>query len=290
MAIFLPAIVLNLLIESQGTEVVRDSLGRMAFVATSVVLATFAYRVLASERGILKAKSPGGSGAISWQVRYVAFPLMALLPLAIAVLSILGYHYTAVQFDTYLLSSVVVVLAGNLLFFLIQRALAISERRFALERVRAQRASALAQSENRVAAHAAGDGVPTELDLQAIDLQTISSQAQALLKMFIFVFVGIALWEVWSGLLPVFRPLENVQLWGAIELVDGAPLTIPITLWDLLLAVVVGVITFLAAKNIPGFLEVAILSRLSLDTGASYAVTTICRTLSSSPAVFSRYS
>jgi len=280
MAIFLPAIVLNLFVELQGSAVVRDSLGRVAFVAATLVLATFAYRVLYPEGGILRTSGSGASGSTArWQIRYLAFPLLVLLPILIAGLSIYGYHYTAVQLDAYLLNSALIALLGALVFSFLQRAFAISQRQLALERVRAERAAALAQSEDRQAAEAAGEGVPTALELQEIDLQTISTQTNELLKVIVVVGSGLLLWNVWADFFPAFRPLADIRLWEVLELTDGVPIGTAVTLWDLLLTVVLGVITFAAAKNIPGLLEVAFLSHMSLETGTSYAITTIARYL-----------
>jgi potassium-dependent mechanosensitive channel len=46
---------------------------------------------------------------------------------------------------------------------------------------------------------------------------------------------------------------------------------------DLLLAVIVLATTVIAAKNIPGLLEMAVLQHLPFDAGARYAVATVCR-------------
>ncbi|MFT4584754.1 MAG: small-conductance mechanosensitive channel [Gammaproteobacteria bacterium] len=274
MAIFIPTIVINLFVELQGSAGVRDSLGRVAFVTATLVLATFTRRVLDPDRGILQAGQQGASASRPWQIRYIVFPILVLLPLLIAGLSIYGYHYTAVQIYAYMFETALAVLLGTLLFSLARRAFAIRERQLALKRIRAKRAAALAHSESP---EATGEGLPTALDLKEIDLQTISLHTTALLKMLTTLAIGFALWHVWSGFLPAFEPLAGVHLWGSLELVNGVPISSAVTLWDLLLAIVLGVVTFAAAKNIPGLLEVALLSRMSLETGTSYAVTTIVR-------------
>ncbi|MFT4582576.1 MAG: small-conductance mechanosensitive channel [Gammaproteobacteria bacterium] len=274
MAIFIPTIVINLFVESQGSAAVRDSLGRVAFVTATLVLATFAHRVLDPKRGILQVGKAGASALMPWQIRHVVFPILVLLPLLIAGLSIYGYHYTAVQIYAYMFETALAVLSGTLLFNLARRAFAIRERQLALKRIRAKRAAALTQTESP---ETAGEGLPTALDLQEIDLQTISTQTTALLKMLVGLAIGFALWHIWSSFLPAFKPLAEVHLWGSLELLNGVPISSAVTLWDLLLAIVLGVVTFAAAKNIPGLLEVALLSRMSLETGTSYAVRTIVR-------------
>ena len=276
MAVFIPAILLNLLIEARGTALVRDSLGRIAFVAATLVMATFAYRVVNPGRRLFRR----GNAEVEsqrWQIRYVLFPLAVLLPLFIAALSIYGYHYTAVQLDAYLLNSMLAALVVTLLYHITDREFAISQRRLTLEQVRAKRAAALAKSEDREAAEAAGEGVPTSVDLQEIDLQAVSQQTRVLLQTAAVVVLGLLLWNVWSGFFPAFKSLDSIELWQVEELVDNAPFAVDITLWDMVLAITTGVITVLAVRNIPGLLEVALLSRLSVAGGTSYAITTMSR-------------
>jgi potassium efflux system protein len=52
-----------------------------------------------------------------------------------------------------------------------------------------------------------------------------------------------------------------------------------ITLADLLLALVIFLLTLIATKNAPGVLEISILPRLPLDSGARYALSTLFRYL-----------
>jgi potassium efflux system protein len=51
----------------------------------------------------------------------------------------------------------------------------------------------------------------------------------------------------------------------------------PITLTNLVMAVILAAVTFVAARNLPGVLEITILKQLPLDAGARHAFTTLCR-------------
>jgi potassium-dependent mechanosensitive channel len=62
-------------------------------------------------------------------------------------------------------------------------------------------------------------------------------------------------------------------------LVDGVSTETPLTLSDLLLGVISLLVTLLAAKNLPGVLEITLLQRLPLDAGARYALTTLLQYL-----------
>lgn len=275
-AVIIPAIVLNNVVETTGSVLVRDSLGRFAFIAETLAMTAFAYRLLAPERGILLPAAVSGSDIRAWMNRQIRFSLVILIPLILVVASVYGYHYTAVQLEAYLLNSALVISLASLLYCLSQRALAINECRLALEKIRAQRAAAR-QSRDSESADGVEEDAPTALDLQEIDLQSISKQTKALLKLVTTVAVALALWNVWSGIFPAFKPLVNIELWHVLEEIDGARISTAVTLWDLGLAIATIVITFLAARNISGLLEVALLSRLPLHTGTSYAITTVAR-------------
>jgi len=71
--------------------------------------------------------------------------------------------------------------------------------------------------------------------------------------------------------------LDDITLWHQTLQSGGSTSVIPITLGNLALALVLLVLAITAGRNIPGFLEITVLRRLSLEPGNRYAITTICR-------------
>jgi potassium efflux system protein len=57
--------------------------------------------------------------------------------------------------------------------------------------------------------------------------------------------------------------------------VDGVVKVMPLTLSDLVVGIIFLSVTILAAKNIPGILEITLLQRLPLDAGSRYAITAL---------------
>ena len=53
----------------------------------------------------------------------------------------------------------------------------------------------------------------------------------------------------------------------------------PLALLDasLLPAMMIAVVTILAGRNVPGLLEIAFLTKLPLDSGSRFAITTVAR-------------
>jgi len=77
--------------------------------------------------------------------------------------------------------------------------------------------------------------------------------------------------------LPAMQMLEDIRLWSYNVEVEGITKVVPITLTKVLLAILIAIITFVAARNLPGVLEISLLKYLPLDAGARYAFSTICQ-------------
>jgi potassium efflux system protein len=77
--------------------------------------------------------------------------------------------------------------------------------------------------------------------------------------------------------LPALGMLDEVSLWNQTVTVGGEDRIEPITLAAVILAAVVGIVTAVAARNLPGVLEIAFLQRLNIEPGTRYAAATLSR-------------
>jgi len=107
-------------------------------------------------------------------------------------------------------------------------------------------------------------------DLAQINAQTIRLVRSTL----IFAAIG-AVAFIWSGVLPAVSVLESVELWR----VEGATPDKPtwITLADLFVAIPIAIMTVVAARNLPGLLEIALLQHLPLENAVRYAIASLSR-------------
>jgi len=163
---------------------------------------------------------------------------------------------------------------------------------------------------------AAASDLPTVPQFDDLDVASISAQTQRLVKSVITFSLIIGVVLVWASVIPALSILEDVELWhqertvsaesgdgenssiisaltpssdeNAEPAADGeaeraAPegearvVTVAVTMRDLLVALAIVVVTFAVGTNIPGLLEIVILSRLPLSSGARYAWVTIVR-------------
>ncbi|MFV8571273.1 mechanosensitive ion channel domain-containing protein [Marinobacter sp. SBS5] len=265
MACIIPVTVITTSISStpEGAKF-EDSLGRFLFILVSIVLAIFAQRIMTAVR----RKKPQGRFLLFLHFIAVATPIL------LAAASIIGYHYTALQLERNLFISICWLAFTSLLYFMGLRALSVRERRLTLERLIEQRAAERKIAEAKEASDTSGEGVLLSPEMPEMNLKEISEQSSALLRIIVSSVAIAGLLLLWTDVIPALQLFNNITLWTiATDLQGSDPL--PITLADVLLSALVATGTVLAIKNLPGTLEVTLLSRMNLQPGSGYAITTI---------------
>ena len=88
---------------------------------------------------------------------------------------------------------------------------------------------------------------------------------------FVKYLVGISFllgsWAIWAEVLPALGFLERVQLWTSTYGSGDPTQAVPVTLADLLMAIVIVVLTVAASRNLPTMLEIMVLQRLRVTAG-----------------------
>ncbi len=263
------------MIEVNKSQVYRDGLGRLAFLAGSIAIAVFAMRTLSPRRGIF-AELLSRDGAL-WLVRSLWYPLAWAAPLALAALAVSGYYDSASLLQTVFLETVAIGILALIAYGVAMRQLLVARRRLEMQHAYERREKARAAAAAREAAEATGDATPQMSDILEVDVASISLQTRTLLRMLTLVGLAIALWLVWRPLLPALGVLDNVALWTQTIATDAGTRIVPVTLSNLLLALAIAAMTFVASHNLPGLLEILLLQRLSIEPGTRYAVTAISR-------------
>ncbi len=241
-----------------------NSLGRLLFVLVSVALAVFAQRIMSAVR----TSKPDSGFLLFLHVLAVAAPLVLVAA------SLLGYQYTALELERNMFITICWLAFITLLYYLGLRALSVRERRLTLERLQEQREAEQKLAEAKEASDGTNSAIPQVPDMPEMNLKDINQQSSSLLRLVLFVLALTGLFFLWADIFPALQLFNNITLWTiAAEVGGGDPL--PITLADLLLAFLIAAGTVLAVKNLPGTLEVLILSRMNLQPGSGYAITTV---------------
>ncbi len=199
-------------------------------------------------------------------LQWISAIALTLAPIALIVLVVLGYYYTALKLTNRFIDSFYLFMAWSIIQQTAIRGLSIAARRLAHRRAVARREQ-LKQQEDIDATELIED--------KPMALDEINEQSLRLTKLVLFVLLAGSFYWLWSDLVAVFSYLDGIALWHTTAGVAGSEVLQPVSLSDFLLAMLFAVIAWLLTKNLPGLLEVLVLSRLQLGQGANYTITTM---------------
>ncbi len=256
-------------------------------ILMSIVVSVF-YRLLSPDgelmKGILSHRSEGHA---KWVTRFWR-PLLVGIPMLLIFAVIAGYTYAAFPLAECYLQSILLAIGIVFTRGFVLRWLMVMRRRLATEKARKRLEQIRSKMSGEDRESMAPEPVENEINLSQIDEQTRRLFRWAI----VMVSVG-GLWLIWIDVLPALGILKQVELWhetgSTIQEVaatgdssgseQSVSVTRVVTLSDLLLALLIFGVTAVAARNLPGLLEISILQRLKLDAGLRFAFTTMSRYL-----------
>jgi len=252
-------------------------LGRLLFVLFMVILAFVIHPLVNPGTGLVADYYKRKPEAWVSKLRWVWYSTAVGLPLLLGLMSFMGNVYTSTKLAGLFVDTVWLAFGLVIVNMVFLRWLALSHRKLALRILLQQREAQKAERE-------AGEQPGAEGEVQSattapLDLDVVDQQSRKLIRLglvFVAVVVG---WGIWSEILPALTLLDDVSLWSKTDMVDGVEIIAPVTLADLLLSFLVIVVAIIAARNLPGFIELAIPRRLAVERGSRYAINTLVRYL-----------
>ena len=241
--------------EQQPANLADDVLGLLVIIACYALMSWRMARIL--RKGPASDNAPHG--------RLLLGMLFSVLPLLLIGVVGMGYYYTALKLTERLIDTLYLLMLWVALEATLVRALTIAARRLAYQRALAKRQSS---EEN-------GNAETETLEEPGLDIEQVNQQSLRLTRLATFGLFVVALYWVWSDLISVVSYLDNVALYEFTSGSGDTLTTSAISLNDLLGALAIVVITLVLARNLPGLLEVAVLSRLNLAPGSAYATGTL---------------
>jgi potassium efflux system protein len=276
--VVLPLVFIVATLHAEENERWNDSLGRLCFIAAMLFSALFLQRILRPSVGVFQEYLASRRGGWMDRLRYVWYPAAVLLPLFLAGLAAAGYYYTSQQLAARMVISIYVFLGLFLLGSFLLRWVQVNRRKLAMAKARRRRAALQLQNSSAtdaVALPAAAAAVDGEHDLAALNIQT-----RRLVEHSLALAGLLAIWCIWVDVLPALGFLNSVEVWKTtVNVSETVSKTESVTLAHLGLAILVLTTTFIAARNIPGLLEMSLLHHLPVDAGVRYAVATVSRYL-----------
>ena len=312
MRCFIPAMLLLVFgIGALTTNSEAGASGRVVFMLTMLVVMMFMHQLFYPKHSILvnMEKSP-------WLSR-LSYVLIVALPLSFLIGAALGYLSSVLTLRAQILATAGVLLGAFLVIRFFTRWILVSRRRLAIQQALQRREATLAERARKKKGELENEpdvASPEEVKAQVVNVVEVGQQTSQLLRYGVYISVFFALFSIWSTSLTALSVLDQKPLWPgskprtvettASQSVGAMPGLLPQTpakaeetvptantsvesvlltaddfvSWqDLLLAIFVFLLTFVAARNIPGLLSLAVFSRLNLGPGGNFAFTTMVR-------------
>ena len=247
-------------------ELVADVFGRVALFASVLVTGVFAWRMLAPWPNA--ADNPRRER----RRRLLRLTLVAYAAVLLG-LTLAGYLLTVATLLAHTINTVVVVAIVWLGYSLATRALVLSETRLVIRRMREQRAKAAAAQTGLTA----GEGSTVEIPEPHLSVENVNQQTRTLLRVTSGAAMVLGLFWVWSEVLPALTWLDGVTLWSRTIVIGETEILSRVSLQDFLLAILLGVLFTLAARNLPGLVEILLSRSTRMDAAGRYTVTTLLR-------------
>ncbi len=265
----LPIVIVVAIFSSQKNIRWESSLGRVAFITLMVLLAIFFGRIFMPRTGVLARYVNAYPDSWFGRLRFGWYSTIVIIPVSLAALSFVGYHYTAQRLASHLNTTLWLIVCLTMLFFLLRRWLLLGRRKLMIAQAK-QRLAEVARRDPNLPA----SPLPDEPE---INLVVINEQTMRLVSSFIVVSALVAIFMIWSDVMPAIALLENFKLWTVQG--DLPDETINITLANLVFLIPIVALMMIAVRNVPGLLEIALLQHLPITSAVRYAITTLSRYL-----------
>ncbi len=284
----LPLVFLTTMFYSSDPEQGVGVLERIFFIAGCVVVAVFLGRVMRPTGGLLRGYLALHRDGWFDRLKYVWYGACVAAPLTLAVLAYFGFFYTAQQLTARLFHTVCLVLLLVVTRAMLLRLLLVYRRQLSIRQARERRAAALAALRSDAGTGARSRSMTMMPVEEVVDLGHLSSQTQRIVTSLIVAAVMVGVWGIWDDVVPALRVLDNWVVWSMVEqvtenmaeagqepVIETHNVLQVVSVADMLLALLVGVIGLIAFRNLPGLLEMAVLQRLPLEASVRYAITAL---------------
>jgi len=274
---FLPTAFVAVLVINHSIAAFGGGLGRLAFALMMLSLMQFFYRLFGANQAALRPfleRHPEGTLA---RTRFLWLSLAMVLPVLLTGLAGSGYLYTAGILTGSVIDTLWLTLGFIVLHQLAVRWLLMTRRKLAFEAAIERRQAALEAQHTAAATETDSEESQYHYEEPEIDLFALNEESRKLLNTILPLLSIIGLWFIWSDVLPAFAFLDNVSLWHYTDVVAGEEKLVPVTLADLVLAILIVIVTVVASRRFPALLEIIMLQRFSVSSGGRYAATALSR-------------
>jgi potassium-dependent mechanosensitive channel len=259
----LPMYFITTLAFVRRSDIAIDVQARLSVVVSAIILAWVLWYLLKEGRvWAVTAKTSA--------MRRVLRGLLPLLVLANAALALAGYIYSSGVLLRSALDSISLIVVVTIALGMLERWFRLGKQNLALRQFQASQAAALE----------AGDSGPESGTIHGDDIsvQEVDAQTTSLLRGLRVSLLIIGMLWVWLDVLPAIYRLDEFALWHFSDTgPDGVVVQFPVTLASVLLGIFALVVTIIGSRNLPGLVEISLLSRAGVDAASRYVISSLLR-------------
>jgi len=273
LVLVLPGFVL--LVNREFDEMAASSgLNQVMMVILAGGLTWFLYRVLQPSDGIAQAlpRPPGSKPMVPYPRLFIV--VATLIPLAVGIISLAGFMYSAGTLLSKLLYSVLLFFGVAIVRELIVRWLLVIKRRLLLRETLQRREAAVREASGEAVATDEG---PESAEDALEDIASLDADTRKLVNVALVITMILGIAGIWSSVLPALGIFSDITLWHYVATVGGEEALQPVTLIDLIIAGVVIVVTIIAAGNVPSLIEIVMRQTPSIKPGSRLAFSTLAQ-------------
>ncbi len=254
------------------------TLGLLTFIAYVLVVLVLTVRLLHPSRGVIRQCLCQHRNSVWWRWRYLWFAVVVAIPLSMMLAELTGYTYTAGELMGRSTQSVWLLTGAWLGGELVRRWLLVTRRRLAFDAAMKERDAARAHRAGDEAVETADqDATDNDIGGPEVDLIALDVDSRQLINATLLLLVALGLAAIWDDMLPAFKALDQVTLWSTAFKMEGEDVLVWITLADALVALLIGIVGYVLANNLPSLEDIILLKQGKVSAGARYAITTVTK-------------
>ena len=216
--LFLLAIGVTILFESQSERRFAETTGRAALFVGVIFWSIFSARILRPRGPVLKTFLDRNPTSLLRRLRWLWAPVLIFGPLALGLAALVGYSYTAMELGTRGLVMIGFLLLVVLAHAFLLRWLFAARRRLAVDLAR-QRAEAR-KEEARESAVEGGEGGDAAEDEDAIDIPALDVQTKQMFRAGLAITLGVGLFLIWADKLPALQVFDRIEIYPQMRWVS----------------------------------------------------------------------
>jgi len=272
---FLPLLFITSVLIFKNENMINAGLVRLSLIVTILVITVFFYHLINPKTGLLNSVAIKKPDSIFARFQTLIFIIGLLIVLVLISLTFTGYVYTAAYMTKSLIYTIWLIFTLVFLQQMTIRWLLLVQRRYALARAYEKHQERIQKKIQANDSEKADPEFAIEFEEPEIDMVSLSADSIKLVNMMLIIFALTLLSIIWAEVLSTLVFFDKFILWHHTIIVDGTEQSLPVTIWDLGLAILVMIFTIISAKRLPAIIEIILLQSSSMNLGSRYTITTL---------------